>query len=263
MTRDAGPPARLALQTGRLDDQRPAITPDHELWRSAHELFVDQGHVDGVEQTARHDERMNALCAAWPVHHGRRDDVEALAVAVALAAPFAAEDRILRALAGPGGDPAELRRVLADAPVIASPSTSQRVRFPHLHDPDREARAPIVPMLDGPRSPEVAALLQTIKEQDRNLADAIVLGADLEMIDLLASLGLTARRAGRANLADMFEQDRRRWRERADAARARQRLEGSSYNWHSDNVPPECIEAARVEIQHNVEVLLHLPPTAG
>ncbi|MEA2219369.1 MAG: hypothetical protein QOJ35_1995 [Solirubrobacteraceae bacterium] len=258
MTRAAGAPGRLALQTGRLDDQRAEITPDHELWQSAHELFVDRGHLGGAG-AGEHDRRPDAVCAAWPVRRVRAQAVEALAVVVALAAPFAAEDRILRALAGPGGEPAELGRMLAVAPAVASSWASARVRFPHVYDPDSEAPAPIVAVLDGPRSPEVAALLHTIKEQDRNLADAIVLGADLEMIDLLESLGLTARRAGRTSLADMFEQDRRRWMQRAEAARARQRVEGADYGWRCDNLPPECVEAARAETLHNAEALLHPP----
>lgn len=261
MTAAADAPARLALQTGRLDDQRPPITAGDELWHSAYELFLEQGHVGEVEQAVKHDDRMEALCASWPAREGP-DGVEALAVVVALAAPFAAEDRILGAL-GVDSGPADLRRQIADAPVIASPWDSPRSRFPHIYDPDSEERAPIIAILDGPRSPKVAAFLDTVKEQDRNLADAIVLGADLEMLDLLERLCLDARRAGRSNLADMFEQDRRLWRARADAARARQRLEGPRYHWRTDNAPPGCIEAARGEIHHDVEVLLHLPPTAG
>ena len=261
MTR-AEPPARLALQTGRLDDQRPQIAPGHPLWDSAHALFTEPDHLDAGEQAAKL-EREEALCSAWPVAHSRAHGVEALAVAVALAAPFASEQRVLLALAASGRDPGELRRLLDDAPAVAHPPDTPRPRFAHIYDPDRAAPAPIVALLDGPRSPEVAQLLETMKAHDRNLADAIVLGADIEMLDLIERLGETARSAGRSGLADMFEHDRRLWCDRADAARGRLRLEGAHYHWHTDNVPPECIEAARADIQHNVDALLRLPPAAS
>src|SRR5215211_6204022 len=96
MTSGAAAPARLALQTGRLDDRRVSITAEHPLWPAAHELFVDHA---GLEQVGEHDRRIFALCDEWPVAPGQTAALEALAVAVALAAPFAGEDRILAALA--------------------------------------------------------------------------------------------------------------------------------------------------------------------
>ena len=259
----AAPPARLALQTGRLDDRRAAITPEHRLWASACDLLADQEAADGVEAAAAHDERMVGLCVEWPVEAGQEDEVEALAVTVALALPFAGEERILAALATSTAGAAELRRRLSGGPVLATPHDAPRPRFPHIYDPDSAATPPIVALLDGPRSRRVAELLELIKERDRNLADAVVLGADVDMLDSLERLGAAARSAGRTGLADMFEHDRQLWRARADAARGRQRLEGSHYHWVTDNIPPEGLEAARHEIQHNVEVLLHLPPRDG
>ena len=141
-------------------------------------------------------------------------------------------------------DAAELRRRLADGPVLATPQDAPRPRFPYIYDPDGSQRCPVVALLDGPRSPKVAELLDRLKERDRNLADAVVLGADVDMLDSLERLGAAARVSGRTNLADMFEHDRRLWRARADAARGRQRLEGSHYHWLTDNVPPEGIDAA-------------------
>jgi len=263
MTPLARPPARLALQTGGLDDHRPSIAPHDNLWQTAYELFVERQHVDGVEHAARHDERLSALCAAWPMSDGEAEPVEALAVTVALAAPFAGEHRVLMVLAVAGSETAELGRLMADAPVFATPGAAERPHFPHIYDPDVEERAPISAMLDGPRSTKVAEFLTTIQERDHDLADAIVLGADLEMLDLLHRLLLDAKRAGRTNLENMFAQDRQTWRDRAEAIRARQRLEGAAYHWHSDNLPPGCIPAARGEAQHDVEVLLDLPPTNG
>jgi hypothetical protein len=263
MSASADAPARLALQTGRLDDRRASITPEHRLWSAAYELFVDQAVADGLEQVGEHDRRMFALCDDWPVAPGQAEAlhaVEALAVAVALAAPFAAEDRILAALATEGSDTVELRRRLAERPVLAAPQDAPRPRLPHIYDPDASQPCPIVPLLDGPRSPMVAELLHRIKERDRNLADAMVLGADVDMLDSLERLGAAARGAGRSNLAELFEHDRQLWSGRAEGARARQRLESTRYHWLSDNVPPEGMEAARAEIQHEVEVLLHLPP---
>lgn len=259
MTRAADAPSRLALQTGRLDDRRATIAPGHRLWQAAYELFVDQEVADGVQQAAEHDRRMVGLCAAWPAADGAGEEIEALTVAVALAAPFAGEDRILAALATAACDAAELRRRLAGGPVLAA-QDAPRPRFPYIYDPDGSQRCPVVALLDGPRSPKVAELLDRLKERDRNLADAVVLGADVDMLDSLERLGAAARVSGRTNLAEMFEHDRLLWRSRADAARGRQRLEGSHYHWLTDNVPPEGIDAARAEIQHNVEVLLHLPP---
>ena len=263
MARAAAPPARLALQTGRLDDRRIAITPEDRLWALAHELFVDQEVADGVEQVGEHDRRMVGLCAAWPVAPDQAQDVEALAVAVALAAPFAGQDRILAALATDGCDATELRRRLADGPVLATPQDAARPRFPYIYDPDGSERCPVVALLDGPRSPKVAELLDRMKERDRNLSDAMVLGADADMLDSLERLGAAARAAHRANLAEMFEHDRQLWLARADAARSCNRLEGLHYHWLSDNIPPEGLQAARAEIQHDVEVLLHLPPAPG
>lgn len=264
MTRAADTPSRLALQTGRLDDRRASITHEHRLWAAAYELFVDQAVADGVRQAAEHDQRMVGLCAAWPseaeMEAGAAAEVEALTVAVALAAPFAGEERVLTALATGACDVVELRRRLAGGPVLATPQDAPRPRFPYIYDPDGSQRCPVVALLDGPRSAKVAELLDRLKERDRNLADAVVLGADVDMLDSLERLGAAARVSGRTNLADMFEHDRQLWRARADAARARQRLEGSHYHWRTDNVPPEGIDAARAEIQHNVEVLLHLPP---
>jgi hypothetical protein len=259
----AGPPARLALQTGRLDDRRPPIMPGHALWGPAYELFLDQQQLGDVQRAADHERRMTALCAAWPMAEGQAEPVEAVAVVVALAAPFAPEERILQALAQPGSDPAELGRQIADAPVIASPWDAPRPHFPHIHDPDAEQRAPVIAILDGPRSEKVGEFLETIKQRDRNLADAIVLGASLEMLDLIERLGSDARRAGRTTLAEMFDHDRLMWHERAGMARARQRLEGGHYHWHTDNAPPGCIEAARGEIQRDVDVLLHHPARAA
>jgi hypothetical protein len=106
----------------------------------------------------------------------------------------------------------------------------------------------------------VAELLDRIKERDRNLADAMVLGADVDMLDSLERLGAAARASGRTGLAEMFEHDRQLWRGRAEAARGRQRLESTRFHWLSDNIPPEGMEAARAEIRHEVDVLLHLPP---
>lgn len=260
MAPSTGPPARLALQTGRLDDRRAAITPEHPLWSAAYELFVDQAVADGLEQVAEHDRRMVRLCDDWPEAPGEADAVEALAVAVALAAPFAALDRILAALATPDCDAAQLRRRLAERPVLEEPQAAPRPRLPHIYDPDASQPCPIVPLIDGPRSPVVAELLDRIREHDRNLADAMVLGADVDMLDSLEGLGAAARASGRANLAEMFEHDRELWRGRAETARGRQRLEGTRYHWLSDNIPPEGMEAARAEIRHDVDVLLHLPP---
>ena len=262
MTADAAAPARLALQTGRLDDRRPAIAPGHRLWRTACELFADQERSDG-QPAVDHDPRMAGLCVKWPASEDDTEPVEALAVALALAAPFADEDRILRAIAPLGSDPTELSRLLADAPVVTGPYDTLRPPFPRLYDPDSADRSPIVAMLDGPRSSKVAELMHAMQDRDPNLADAMVLGADLEILDLLEELGIAARRAGRSELADMFEHDRRHWQTRADAARARQRLEGIRYHWHCDNLPPECMEAAQAEAYHNVDVLLHPPPTTG
>jgi hypothetical protein len=256
-------PRRLALQTGRLDDDRRHITPDDDLWRSAYELFVEQGQIEGVEHGAAHEAHIEALRAAWPAYEGDADGAQALAVAVALAEPFASRERILGALAAPGRDQAALERLIARVPAIANSRDASRPRFPHLYDPDVAAPTPIDAIVDGPRSQMVAEHLNTIKQRDRNLADAIVLGADLEILDLLEELGLAARRAGRSELAGMFEHDRRHWQTRADAARARQRLEGLHYHWRCDNVPPECMEAAHAEAYHNVDVLLHPPPTTG
>ena len=261
MTAEAAPPARLALQTGRLDDRRPAIAPGHRLWRTACELFAEQERSDGGQPAEDHDPRMAGLRAKWPECEDDTPPVEALAVAVALAAPFADEERILRAIAPLGSDPTELSRLLADAPVLTRPGDAPRPSFPRLYDPDSSDRSPIVAILDGPRSSKVAELMYAMQDRDPNLADAMVLGADLEMLDLLDRLGQAARGSRRSNLADMFESDRRLWHTRADEARARIRLESAGYHWHTDNVPPECIDAARAEIQHDVEVLLHLPPS--
>jgi hypothetical protein len=260
MTSSVAAPARLALQTGRLDDRRASITPEHRLWSAAYELFVNQAVADGLEQVGEHDRRMFGLCDDWPVVPGQAEALEALAVAVALATPFAALDRILAALATPDSDAVELRRRLAERPILAGPQDAPRPRLPRIYDPDASQPCPIVPLLDGPRSPTVAELLDRIKEHDRNLADAMVLGADVDMLDSLERLGAAARASGRTNLAEMFEHDRQLWRGRAETARGRQRLESTRFHWLSDNIPPEGMDAARAEIQHEVDVLLHLPP---
>ena len=130
MSASAAAPARLALQTGRLDDRRASITPEHRLWPAAYELFVDQAVADGLEQVGEHDRRMVALCDGWPLAPDDSQAVEGLAVAVALAAPFAGEDRILAALATADCDAAELARRLAERPVLAAPQDAPRPRLP-------------------------------------------------------------------------------------------------------------------------------------
>ncbi len=243
-------PARLALQTGSLDDHRAYITADDACWESASARYLERrrGHSGGLDGRARSE--LEALCRAWP-RSNRPARGEALAVTVELAGPFAGIDRILRALATPSAPVDTLAQELANAPLLASPWAPPRPRFPYVYDPDRERRAPIVAILDGPRSRDVAKLMNTIKQHDENLATAIVLGAELEMLDMLDRISLDARRASRAALAERAEGDKNEWLRRADAARSRQRLEGGYYGWLSDNLPPGCLEAARGEIANH------------
>ncbi len=249
-------PARLALQSGRLDDHRREITADDDLWNDACRCFLERDEIDG----AQHADDMRALCERWPRREGAPGDREALAVTLALASPFAGRERVLEALSGHGVVADTSRGERPHAPVLVSPWAVPRPRFPHIYDPDGEERAPIIAVLDGPLSAKVTQMLDAIKRQDATLADAIVLGADLETLELLDRLSLEAKRAARWELAAQVEQDRARWRRRADQARARQRLEASHYGWHSDNFPPGCLEAARAAIRHDVEVLLEHPP---
>ncbi len=250
-------PARLSLQSGRLDDHRREITPDDDVWELAYRRFLDRDRIDT-------DEDVRTLCELWPVSERQGEDVEALAVTVALAAPFADLSRILEALAARTAPADRLREQLARGPALADPGSRPRPRFPRVYDPRIEDREPIIAVFDGPRCPRVGEFLEIIKEQDRSLADAIVLGAELEMLDLLDRLCLDAKRAARVELADHFEQDRTRWRERAGALRSRQRLEGAQYGWRSDNLPPACLEAAEAEVPSGLQALLdRLPPTPG
>jgi len=254
-------PTRLALHTGELDDHRPSITPQHEFWDSAHAVFRERHHFADSGHGVGHDDAMNALCASWPQRDGPPENHEAVAVVLALTAPFAGNDRVLEVLSI---RPEARERSIADAVVIASPPDRPRRPLPRVYDPDAEDRAPIIAVLDGPRSATVAELLNRIKERDPNLADAVVLGADLEMLDLLERLCADAKGAGRRNLEEMFEHDKLLWRGRADAARARNALEGMRYyGWRTDNIPPACLKAARGEIQHNVLDDLYRAPPAS
>lgn len=248
-------PARLALQTGRLDDHRSQIEPGDALWERAHRWFVSRDKLDGTPPA----DELRILCERWPCSERGPGDPEAVAVTVALASPFADRERILRALDGAGGRPDAAAQESLQARIVAGPAGAPRPRFPHIYDPDREEPAPVVAVLDGPQSPHVAALLETIKQRDEVLAEAIVLGADLETLESLDRLALEARRAARPEMAAQFEHDREQWKRRAEQARARQRLEGSQYGWRSDNFPPGCLEAARAEIRHEVDVLLEHP----
>jgi hypothetical protein len=250
---EASKPARLALQTGRLDDHRGCVTPRDGLWRLANKLFRarDEHHADAAAERAA---ELDTLCARWPSRPGDHGHSEALAVTLALVAPFAGRERVLAALAPADAAADALERELAAAPALASPWSPPRPRFPYVYDPDVEQRAPIVAMLDGPRSPKVAEFLRTIRQRDENLAAAIVLGADLDMLDMLDVLDRHATRAARLALADRIERDKRDWIRRAESARSRQRLEGTYYGWHSDNLPPGCLEAARGEVEYHVHV---------
>ena len=250
-------PARLALQTGRLDDHRSHIEPGDALWERAHRWFLVRDTLDGSPPA----DDLRALCEDWPHSEGAAGNIEAVAVTIALASPFADRERILHAL-GSAGAPRDAAREPLQARIVADPAGAPRPGFPHIHDPDSEQPAPIVAVLDGPRSPTVAALLETIKRRDEVLAEAIVLGADLETLESLDRLVLAAQQAGRPEMAAKFEHDRKHWKRRAEQARARQRLEGSRYGWRSDNFPPACLEAARAEIRHEVDVLLEHPPPA-
>ena len=251
-----GAPTRLALQTGRLDDERRHLTPDDALWDDACQCFLARDEIDVLRCA-------EAVSDRWPAREGAPSQREALAVTVALASPFAARDRILRALNGAGVHPeapAEERN--GGPPLQVSPWVVPRPRFPHIYDPDTEQRAPIVAVVDGPSSSAVAQFLETIKKRDEALADAIVLGADLDTLESLDRLSLDAQRAARWELAAKVQQDSERWKRRAEQARARQRLEGSQYGWSSDNFPPGCLEAVRAHIRHEVDVLLEDPPAS-
>jgi hypothetical protein len=238
------PPTRLALQTGQLDDHRPDITPDHALWGFACQRFVARGRINSV----MHDDEMSALSHLWPARTGRPAHLEALAVAVALAIPFAGRDRILEALATPAVLNASLRRELSRAPSPASPWSPQRPRFPHIYDPDAEPRLPTIALLDGPRSARVGKFLAAIKSKDPRLADAIVLGIPVDQLELLDDPAITGHRRRPA----------REWQLRADGKRRAQRHEGALYGWCSDNLPPGCLQTARGTVQQDVRVLLEL-----
>lgn len=249
-------PARLALQTGRLDDHRSHIGPGDALWERALRWFLGRDTLDGGPPA----DDLRALSERWPYREGEAGNTEAVAVTVALASPFADRERILRALDDAGAPPDATAQEPLQACIVADPAGAPRPHFPHIYDPDSEQPAPIVAILDGPRSANVAALLETIKRRDAVLAEAIVLGADLDTLESLDRLVLEAQRAGRPEMAAQFEHDREHWKRRAEQARARQRLEGSQYGWRSDNFPPGCLEAARAEIRHEVDVLLEHPP---
>jgi hypothetical protein len=248
-----GAPERLALQTGRLDDERRHLTPGDELWSVAHRCFVARDHDGGASA-----EDLHTLKEWWPATV--TPALEALAVTVALAAPLAPRERILQALAEEIAADRLTRCDIESVPVVVGPPPAPRPRFPYVYDPDAEPRAPLVAVLDGPCSPEVGRLLDTIKRQDPLLADAIVLGADLDALASLERLDAEARAAARSQLAAKVEQDMERWRLRAAHARARQRLESAHHGWHSDNFPPGCVEAFQAELRKDVEAQLAHPP---
>lgn len=247
-------PARLALQTGRLDDRRPYLEPHHELWDRAYRRLIDR------DEGGSADRELLELSDHWPSAGAAPGHDEALAVTLALASPFAAPDRILEALGAYGAPAPGAHPDRPQVPVLVSPWDAARPTFPYIYDPDREQRAPIIAVLDGPRDAVVGAMLETIKSRDATLADAIVLGAELETLELLDTMSLDADRTARRGLSEQVEHDRARWSGRAEQARARQRLEASRYGWHSDNFPPGCIEAARVANRHDVEMLLERSP---
>lgn len=249
-------PGRLALQTGRLDDHRSHLEPGDVLWDRALRWFLGRDKLGAAPPA----DDVRALCERWPYREGSAGHPEAVAVTVALAAPFADRERILRALDGAGAPADTATQESLQAGIVADPAGAARPHLPRIYDPDSEEPAPIVAVLDGPQSPDVAALLETIKQRDEVLAEAIVLGADLETLESLDRLASEARRAGRPEMAAQFEHDRAHWKRRAEQARARQRLEGSQYGWRGDNFPPGCLEAARAEIRHEVDVLLEHPP---
>lgn len=252
-------PTRLALQTGWLDDHRRHLEPDDDLWSDAYQCFLAREEIDSAPSA----DTLPALCEHWSPSAGPAGHAEALAVTVALASPFAGRDRILKALSAysVGPDPVGGER---SAPALRiSPWSMPRPPFPYIYDPDAEERAPIIAVVDGPRSPKVAELLDAIKQRDKRLADAIVLGADVDTLESLDRLSLDASDApGWENLAAQIDHDRARWQREADQARLRQRLEGIHYGWRSDNFPPGCLEAARAEPRHDVDVLLEHPPTS-
>ena len=251
-------PTRLALQTGWLDDHRRHLEPDDDLWSDAYQCFLARDDVDSAASA----DTVHALCERWPPRAGPGGHAEALAVAVALASPFAARERILKALSPYAVGPDPIGGERSAPPIRLSPWSVPRPPFPYIYNPDGEKRAPIIAVVDGPRSPKVAELLDTIKRRDKRLADAIVLGADLETLESLDRLSHDADAPGWENLAAQVEHDRERWEREADRARLRQRLEGAHYGWRSDNFPPGCLEAARAEPRHDVDVLLEQPPTS-
>lgn len=250
-------PGRLALQTGELDDHRRDVTAADDIWDRACRIYLAHDLNAGAQ-----DEELRMLCDLWPRRHGASNHAEACAVTVALAAPFADRERVLRALTVHGFTMDELRGEGEHAPMLITPGPTPRPRFPYIFDPDTEQRAPIVAILDGPRSMKVAEMLEAIKQHDEILAEAMVLGADLETLEMLERMARDATRAARRELAAHVDHDRAHWRQRAEQARARQRLEGRYYGWHGDNFPRGCLEAARAEHRHEVEVLLEHPPEA-
>lgn len=238
-------PTRLGLQTGELDDRRRDITPrDHHLWGRACRCYLARDAAGG----AHHPDDIAILCERWP-RRRQAGHPEALGVTVVLASRFAGRERVLRALTAHGVRTDEIWEP-APAAEMVEPIAVMRPRFPYIFDADNEQPAPIVPVLDGPRSPKVAELMEAIRQQDPTLAEAIVLGADLETLELLDGLSRNAARAARAGLSAVVDHDRAYWLRRAEGARTRQRLEGASYGWRGDNFPPECLEAARAEQRH-------------
>ena len=237
-------PTRLALQTGELDDHRRDITPrDDHLWARACRCYLARhaGSAQDLDDIA-------ILCERWP-RKRQVGHAEALGVTVTLASRFAGRERVLRALTAHGVTTDEIWEPAPAAAAVESAAVT-RPSFPYIFDPDSEQPAPIVPVLDGPRSPKVAELMEAIRQQDPTLAEAIVLGADLETLELLDGLSRNAARAERTQLSAVVDHDRAYWLRRAEGARTRQRLEGASYGWRGDSFPPECLEAARAQQRH-------------
>jgi hypothetical protein len=130
-------PTRLALQTGRLDDHRAPLSPEHRLWPSALELFADQDLADDVRHAAEHDGRMVGLCAAWPVAEG----------AVRLAGPDSRRARDARRRPGRARAAAGRRPHARDAAGRATTAVSVHLRSRPLaalsdHRPARRATQP-------------------------------------------------------------------------------------------------------------------------
>lgn len=248
------PPTRLALDTGQPDDTRPHITEGHPLWPRALQRFLDARRLaDGRIDPVRYDDEIRDVVEDWP-KCGRPSNTEARAVTVELAVVVASFERILDALATPAVLADSLKRDLRDAPDLASPWAT-RPRLPRVYDPDRDERTPIVAMLYGPKSPKVGALLETIKRQDPNLADAIVLGLSVDALDELDRTAREFEHAARWQAAHDFQRIKTDMRIRAEVKRRRQRHEGQHYGWHSDNLPPGCLEAARAAFAQDVEEL--------